>query len=391
MPDARPSHCNRPCSGSLLAPDRLALTLAMMLAVLLSWVPVLPAAGAEAQTLLVANKSDHTVDLMDLASGESRATLPTGHAPHEITVSPDGQRAVISNYGDREKAGNSLTVVDVGTAKVLSTVELGEHTRPHGLAWIDTDTVVVTTEGSGRLLTVDVKQGKILQEVATGHQVSHMVAVSPATEGGAGDRAFVSSIGSGKLAVIDLAKGEKIADLATGEGAEGLAVSPDGKEVWIGNRAADTLTVLDATSLEILATVPCPGFPIRVTFTPDGKHLLVSAARTGEVAVFDVAARKELRRGPLDLTNAPDAARRLFGDQFGSSPVPVGLVVDPDGSRAWVAATQADAVVVIDPETLEVQDLLRAGREPDGMAWSSVRAPAAEESEEIQDGTEESR
>lgn len=338
--------------------------------------PVSPAAGAEARTLLVANKSDHTVDLVDLASGQSRATLPTGHAPHEITVSPDGRRAVISNYGDREKAGSSLTVVDVEAAKVLSTVAIGEHTRPHGLAWIGTDTVVVTTEGSGQLLTVDAKQGKVLQQVATGHQVSHMVAVNPA-----GDRAFVSSIGSGKLAVIDLAKGEKIADLATGEGAEGLAVSPDGQEVWIGNRAADTLTVLDANRLEILATVPCPGFPIRVAFTPDGKHLLVSAARTGEVAVFDVAARKELRRGPLDLTNAPDAARRLFGDQFGSSPVPVGLVVDPDGSRAWVAATQADAVVVIDPKTLEVQDLLRAGREPDGMAWSPVRAPAPEASE----------
>jgi YVTN family beta-propeller protein len=331
---------------------------------------VLPADGAEAQTLLVANKSDHTVDLVDLASGQSRATLPTGHAPHEIAVSPDGRRAVISNYGDREKPGNSLTVVDVGDAEVLSTIELGEHTRPHGLAWIGTDTVAVTTEGSGQLLTVDVKQGKILQQVATGHQVSHMVAASPD-----GQRVFVSSIGSGKVAVIDLEKGEKIADLATGEGAEGLAISPDGKEVWIGNRAADTLTVLDAASLEVLATVDCPGFPIRVAFTPDGRHVLISAARSGEVAVFDAAARKELRRGPLDLTNAPDAARRLFGDQFGSSPVPVGLVVDPDGSRAWVAATQADAVVVIDPETLEVQDLLRAGREPDGMAWSAVRAP----------------
>ena len=62
--------------------------------------------------------------------------------------------------------------------------------------------------------------------------------------------------------------------------------------------------------------------------------------------------------------------KRLFGTQFGESPVPVGLVVSPDGKRAYVAATQADVVVVVDPMTLEVVDLIKAGEEPDGMAWA---------------------
>ena len=120
------------------------------------------------------------------------------------------------------------------------------------------------------------------------------------------------------------------------------------------------------------ATIPCPGFPIRVAFTPDGEHVWVSAARSGEVVVFDTATRREITRTQLDLSNAPDASRRLFGDRFGESPVPVGLVIAPDGATAWVAATQADAVVVIDPTTLTVRDLLKAGREPDGMAYSQV-------------------
>ena len=42
---------------------------------------------ALADTLLVANKSDHTVDLIDLETGASQATLPTGRGPHEIAVS----------------------------------------------------------------------------------------------------------------------------------------------------------------------------------------------------------------------------------------------------------------------------------------------------------------
>jgi DNA-binding beta-propeller fold protein YncE len=98
----------------------------------------------------------------------------------------------------------------------------------------------------------------------------------------------------------------------------------------------------------------------------------VSCADSGEVALFDVKARKEFRRSSLDLAAMPDAATRLFGDRFGDSPVPVGIVISPDGSRAWVAATQADVVVEIEVETLKIVNLLKAGREPDGMAYSPL-------------------
>jgi YVTN family beta-propeller protein len=185
-------------------------------------------------------------------------------------------------------------------------------------------------------------------------------------------RAFVANIGSGSVTAIDLETGKKLADIATGDGAEGIATTPDGGEIWVGNRGADSLSVIDPETLEIRATLACPGFPIRVAISPDGKHALVSAARSGEVVLFDVAQRKELRRSQLDLSNAPDATQRLFGDRFGKSPVPVGLVISPSGDRAWVAATQADAVVVLEPRSLKILDVLTAGREPDGMAYSTL-------------------
>ena len=97
---------------------------------------LLVAGDASAETLIVANKSDDTVDLLSLDSGESLATLPTGHAPHEVAVSADGKRAIVTNYGDRERPGSSLTLIDLDGAKVVRTIELGEHRRPHGIAWI---------------------------------------------------------------------------------------------------------------------------------------------------------------------------------------------------------------------------------------------------------------
>jgi len=318
-------------------------------------------------TLVVANKTDNTVDLLDLSTGQSVATLPTGYRPHEVAVSPDGTLAVVSNYGDRDQPGSSLTVIDLEQAKVVSTVDLGKHTRPHGLAWISSTQLAVTTEGSKHLLVVSPRSGRIDKEIKTGQKVSHMVAVTPD-----GKRAFVANIGSGSVTAIDLATGTKLRDIATGEGAEGIAVTPDGREVWVGNREADTLTILDPQTLEIRAEVPCRGFPIRVAPTPDGKKMLVSAAESGEVVVIDTKQRQEIFRRQLDLSTAADASTRLFGDRFGGSPVPVGLVVAPDGSSAWVAATQADAVVVIATAGLRVLGVLEAGKEPDGMALSPV-------------------
>ena len=68
-------------------------------------------------TLLIANKTDNTADLVDVDSGASVATLPTGSGPHEVAVSRDGRTAVISNYGHRGKPGSTLTVIDVGGAR----------------------------------------------------------------------------------------------------------------------------------------------------------------------------------------------------------------------------------------------------------------------------------
>src|SRR6185295_15169127 len=52
-----------------------------------------------AATLVVANKDDATVSLLDLASGRIAATVPTGDGPHEVAISPDGRQAVVSNTG----------------------------------------------------------------------------------------------------------------------------------------------------------------------------------------------------------------------------------------------------------------------------------------------------
>jgi YVTN family beta-propeller protein len=325
------------------------------------------AVPAGAETLVVLNKSEATASLIDLASGAVRATLPTDHGPHEAAVSPDGRIALVENYGSRDKPGSTLTVIDVPAAKVVKTIDLGEYKRPHGLLFLpDGRHALVTAEGNKALLEVDVTKGRVVNAYSTDAEVSHMVEVALG-----GRKAFVANIGSGSVSVIDLQKGALVRNLETGAGAEGITASVDGKHVWVTNRSADTVSVIDADSLEILTQISCASFPIRAKATPDGKHVLVSCARTADIAVFDVAAREEVRRIPQDL-RAVDTEERLFGDSFGESSVPIGIVIHPNGKHAWVAHTNADVVAEIDLEEWKIVRLLRAGREPDGMAYSAL-------------------
>lgn len=334
---------------------------------------VLAASGpAAADTLIVANKAEASVSLVDLASGKVVATLPTGNGPHEVAVSPDGRFAAIADYGTGGAPGSTLTVIDVPAAEVVKTIDLGDYRRPHGVVWHAPDRLYVTVEEQRALLEVDPEAGKVRRAIETGQEVSHMVAVTPD-----GSRAFVANIGSGTVTAIDLAAGKKLADVATGEGAEGIAVSADGKRVWVTNRAADTVSVVDAASLEVTATVEPGRFPIRAEATADGRWVLVSNAESGTISVIDAASAEVARTLELAI-EAKDGEGRLL--QFGDDgPVPIGIEIARDGKRAWVAAANADAIVVLDLEAWKPAGTLTAGREPDGMGYSPLAvAPTRE-------------
>lgn len=341
------------------------ILLTCLAAILIAAVAAAPAAAA---TLVVANKAEATVSLIDLGSGKVAATLPTGEGPHEVAVSPSGKLALVTNYGTREKPGSSLTLLDVPGAKVVRTVDLGEYRRPHGAVWLSESRALVTAEGNQALLEVDLAEGKVVRAIPTGQETSHMVVVAAGGSSGGG-RAFVANIGSGSITVIDLKEGRKIGDVPTGKGAEGIDATPDGKQVWVTNREADTVSVVDAASLEVVATVPSAAFPIRAKATPDGRRVLISNAKSGDIAVLSVGDRKEERRIALAVA-ATVTEGRLLG--FGTSSVPIGIVVEPGGKRAWVAHANADRITVLDLATWQPAGSLTAGKEPDGMGYSPL-------------------
>jgi len=354
----------------------LSLTLAAF-SLGLAWEP--DGSGTEAlaprDVLLVLNKSDNSLSIIDPQTGVELHETPTGVGPHEVAVSPDGRLAVVCDYG-AQQPGNTLTVFDLSELETLRTIDLGDHRRPHGVEFAGEREVIVTVEQSKSILRVDVERGKVLQVIRTEQDASHMVVVDPVAQ-----RAYVANISSGSVSAIDLEHGILIQQIPTGAGAEGIAITPDGKQVWVGNRAADTVSVIDTRALEVVAELPCASFPIRVEATHDGKHMLVSNARSGDVSVFSVETREELLRIPMKIDVVEGAEERLFGDRFGESPVPVGIQIEPNGKRAFVANTNADVVTVLDLTTWKAVSRIETGRQPDGMAWARLTPLALERAE----------
>ena len=128
-------------------------------------------------------------------------------------------------------------------------------------------------------------------------------------------------------------------------------MSPDGSEVWTAHSGDGGVSIIDVATLKVKQTLPSlTKHSNRLKFTPDGKRVLISDPEGNEVVVFDTESRKEIKR------------IKAVG-------VPLGILMDPNGSRAFVALADAGEIAVIDLKSLEITGKVATGHGADGMAW----------------------
>lgn len=323
---------------------------------------LLIAAPLFAQTLVVGHKDEDTVGFIDLEKGEMVAKRPTGHHPHEVSISPDGKTAAVVAYGWGEQPDNRISIFDVASASERKVIELGEHTRPHGILWLsDGRRLVATAEGSGHLLVVDVEAGKVAAAIPTTQEGSHMVALAPA-----GHRAYVANIGSDSFSVLDIEEKKHVRNVPSGKESEGIAVTPDGGEVWVANRGEDTLKVFDARTFRQKAEIETGRMPIRVAISPDGNLAVTSNARESSLTIVDVASKQVIET--IDL---------LLGG------VPITAIFHPDGEKLYVSLTYSGEVIVLSRDDWSYDGsvighppgvkAIAAGQGADGLGYTPVR------------------
>jgi YVTN family beta-propeller protein len=313
------------------------------------------AAVAHAQSpgsLLVLEKEARSLAIVDPARLEVVARVDAGDDPHEVVASEDGRLAFISNYGAFGTPGHTLSVVDLAARKALLAVDLGALRAPHGLELVG-GKVYFTAEGSKTIGRYDSVTRQIDWQLGVGQDRTHMLVV--ARDQG---RIFTSNVNSGTMTLLEQAKGGDVSGwtmthVAVGKGPEGFDVSPDGRELWAANSGDGTVSVVDVASRKVVQTVPVSTKRSnRLKFTPDGKRVLISDLGTGDLVVLDAVARRELKRINLGHGAA-------------------GILVAPDGSRAYVAVSPDAQVAVVDLQTLSVTGRIVTGKGPDGMAWAA--------------------
>jgi DNA-binding beta-propeller fold protein YncE len=296
-------------------------------------------------TLVVTNKTPSTATIVDVGSGRTLATLPTGTNPHEVVLSPDGALAVITDYGGPRR---TLTVIDVPGLKVARTIDLGEHRAPHGIVFLPGDRLVaVTCEQTRNVVIVDVVEGFVRHAVSTEANGSHMVGVTAD-----GRRGYTGNMRDHTVSELDLTTHRVVRSFAVPAVPEAINVTPDGKEVWVGSNQTGQVSVLDPATGTVTRAAEALKWPYRMLFTPDGRQVIVPDPTLGQVRFIDRAARREI--ATLTLPGAPQ-----------------GVTITPDGRHIFQSLSAETRVAIIDPSSRTVVGHLAVGPTPDGVAYTT--------------------
>ena len=316
---------------------------------------VFAAGSAFAQTpspaLLVLEKGDGSLAIVDPTSLKIVARVPAGTDPHEIVASDDGKFAYISNYGAFATPQHTLSIIDLATQKPLPGVDLETLVSPHGLQFAD-GKVYFTAEGSKVIGSYNPANNKVDWVLGIGQNRTHMLVVKENAT-----RIFTSNVNSDNITFLERnknadASGWSATFVAVGKGPEGFDVSPDGKELWAANSDDGTVSVIEVANKKVSQTIDVAAkHSNRLKFTPDGKLVLVSDIRGGDLVVLDAATRKPIKRINLGHGIA-------------------GILIVPDGTRAFVAVSPDNNVAVVDLKALTVTGRIATGNGPDGLAWA---------------------
>jgi YVTN family beta-propeller protein len=303
--------------------------------------------------LLVANKGDHALGIINQTSGALVAAVDEGGVTgHEVIASPDGRMAYVPIYGDSGVGkpgtdGTKMVAIDLATHKVTGELDFGHGVRPHCPMFGPRNGLLyVSTELDQAIAIVDPHTMKIVGKVPTGAAESHMFAITPD-----GKRAYTANVGPGSVSVLDLDAKKVITVIPVAKSVQRMSLSVDGKLAFTSDVNAPRLAVIDTATNKIKQWVDLPGEGYGTAPTHDGKWLVVPLTKQHLVAVVDLHTMKVAHTIPVPA--APQEA-----------------LIRPDGKVGYVSCDASAKVAEISLEDWKVTRLIDAGKGADGLAWA---------------------
>jgi DNA-binding beta-propeller fold protein YncE len=191
---------------------------------------------AAGHLFVVANEAARRLDLV--RGGEDTASVDLKAEPHDLAITPGGNRAWVTLNGTDE-----LAVVDLRARRVVRYVGTGQ--RPHDILFAP-DGRLWVTDWAGPVHVFD-RRGRLHGEVQLAEESHH------------------------------------------------LAFTPDGRQAWITDHGAERVFIVDARRLRLVDSIPVPGAPHHVAVTPDGELAAVADHESGTLVVYDVKRHAHVR------------------------------------------------------------------------------------------------
>jgi YVTN family beta-propeller protein len=192
------------------------------------------------------------VRVIDTAANRVAATIPLGGAvPNGIAITPDGKSAYVVSSRFFDFYVGVIVVIDTATKRVVSTRVFERDVLLFGLA--------IAPDGKAGYATAD-----------------------PGVEG------LPSKVLSFGITPSGIPNGEfRRIDVGCFCSPRGIAVTPDGKHVYVARSDSNDVAVIDPASATVEATVPVGFRPLGVAITPDGKRAYVTNFDSNDVSVIE--------------------------------------------------------------------------------------------------------
>ncbi|MBV9824284.1 MAG: YncE family protein [Alphaproteobacteria bacterium] len=276
-----------------------------------AWCPL----AALANSAVVLNSDDDSLSVVDGSTYHETSRTYIGRSPHHLMPTPDGKMLILAMA-----EGNELVFIDRANGQVKQRVSasdpyqigfsadakwfvatslrldridiydattfqlkarLAAETMPSHIGFSpDSKTVYVSLQGTGELTAIDLQSGKVTWTAPIGRQPAGVLVRPSGT-------ILVATMGADSVAEVDPSNGSVLRRIHTGRGAHNFLLTPDGKTLYVSNRVAGTISILNPETLEVTGTWTAPGGPDDMAVSADGKELWATARWHAAIDVID--------------------------------------------------------------------------------------------------------
>jgi YVTN family beta-propeller protein len=308
--------------------------------------------------LTIVNQRDHTLVLFDLAKRQQLAAIEVGVNGHEVAVSPDGKFAYIPIYGNSGVGkpgtdGQMIDIIDLHTHALAGHIDLGKPVRPHCAKFGHDGLLYVSAELSNAIFVVDPISRKVVGEIPTGAEQSHMFVISPD-----GAKAYTANVAAGSVSVVDLKKRALVTVIPVAKTVQRISISPDGRYVFTHDQEQPRTAMIDTATNKVVQWIDLPSTVYTSAVTPDNKHL-IAGSPAGKIFVIDLASEKLSSAPLLASVDVPRASGEIL--------------LSPDGAYAYLSCPSAGSIQILDLATTQLQAPIVLTPGVDGLDWASSR------------------